>query len=222
MMNRVEKIVLSLAFIFILIGVIWARLDDAAFKEYYAKEDHFLEWMQFVGLAFGSLLCYFRVWILRHKRSVLFLLATFVLGSLFFFGAGEEISWGQRIFDVQSSEFFRTHNAQGETNLHNLVVGGVKINKLVFGLILSIVVGFYFLVLPILYRKFQVAKKWINRFAMPLPTWVHIICYLLVFLLAQFSGSGKKGELLEFGGIWIFFLMILYPLNREIYFDKSK
>lgn len=221
-MSRVEKFILSIVFICILIGVTWARLNDASFKEIYAKEDHFLEWMQFVGLVAGSFLCFLRVWILRHKRSVLFLACTFILGALFFFGAGEEISWGQRIFNVQSSEFFLAHNAQGETNLHNLVVGGVKINKLVFGLILSIVVGVYFLVFPVLYRKFQVAKKWINHFAMPLPTWVHIICYVLVFALSEFSHSGKRGELLEFGGIWIFFLMILYPLNREIYFESKK
>ncbi len=220
--KRVEKIILSFVAICILIGVIWARLNDGSFKHYYVREDHFIEWMQFIGLAAGAFLCYYRTWMLRHKRSVIFLLATVVLGSLFFFGAGEEISWGQRIFGVQSSEFFMKHNAQGETNLHNLVVGGVKINKLVFGLILSIVVGIYFLILPVLYRKCSWCKKWINRLAMPLPTWLHIVSYLLVFGLSELTKSGKRGELLEFGGIWVFFLMLLYPLNREIYYQKEK
>ena len=39
---------------------------------------------------------------------------------IFIFGAGEEISWGQRIFNVESSEYFLENNAQGETNLHNM------------------------------------------------------------------------------------------------------
>ncbi len=34
--------------------------------------------------------------------------------------AGEEISWGQRIFGVQPGEFMQQHNWQGEINLHNL------------------------------------------------------------------------------------------------------
>lgn len=221
-LNKVEKVVLSFVFICILIGVVWSRISDSSFKHYYVREDHFIEWMQFIGLFLGAMLCFYRTWILRHKRSVIFLLATFVLGALFFFGAGEEISWGQRIFGVQSSEFFLKNNAQGETNLHNLVVGGVKINKLVFGLILSIVVGIYFIILPVLYRKFSLAKKWINRLAMPLPTWAHIVSYLLVFGLSELTGSGKRGELLEFGGIGVFLLMLLYPLNREIYYQKEK
>ena len=37
-----------------------------------------------------------------------------------FFIAGEEISWGQRIFEVASPEYFLSTNKQLETNLHNL------------------------------------------------------------------------------------------------------
>ena len=32
----------------------------------------------------------------------------------------EEISWGQRVFQWQTSTYFSKHNVQGETNLHNL------------------------------------------------------------------------------------------------------
>src|ERR1043165_5820848 len=41
--------------------------------------------------------------------------------------AGEEISWGQRLFDQPTSDFFAQYNKQGETNLHNLnVISGVE------------------------------------------------------------------------------------------------
>ncbi|HEV3002107.1 MAG TPA: hypothetical protein VGW75_15300 [Solirubrobacteraceae bacterium] len=46
-----------------------------------------------------------------------------VLGVLavgLFFAAGEEISWGQRIFGVDTPESVRAENAQGELNVHNL------------------------------------------------------------------------------------------------------
>lgn len=44
-------------------------------------------------------------------------IAIFVLGS--FYIAGEEISWGQHLFQWQSPELFQAINKQQETNLHN-------------------------------------------------------------------------------------------------------
>lgn len=52
---------------------------------------------------------------LNKGRNIWFLL----LGLLFFFGAGEEISWGQRIFDFETPEFMAS-NIQGEFSVHNL------------------------------------------------------------------------------------------------------
>lgn len=39
---------------------------------------------------------------------------------MFFFGGGEEISWGQRIFNVQTPAALAEINVQGETNIHNI------------------------------------------------------------------------------------------------------
>ncbi len=216
-LDKFEKIVLGIIFIFVIIGVVWARIDEPSFKLHYVREDHFTEWMSVVALVLGSILCFYRVWVFRNSRKFLFLASTFVLGCLYFFGAGEELSWGQRIFGIQSSDFFMTHNSQGETNIHNLVIGETKINKLVFGLMLGIFIGIYFIIFPVLYRNFEWAKKWINKLAMPLPTYVHIGAYIVLFLLAELSGSGKKGELLELGGTWIFLMMTLNPYNHEIF-----
>lgn len=43
-----------------------------------------------------------------------------LIGVAFFVFAGEEISWGQRIFNIESGEFMQQYNWQGEVNLHNL------------------------------------------------------------------------------------------------------
>lgn len=40
---------------------------------------------------------------------------------VFFVVAMEEISWGQRVFSVQSPDFFAAHNYQGEITLHNFL-----------------------------------------------------------------------------------------------------
>ncbi len=42
------------------------------------------------------------------------------LALVFLLGAGEEISWGQRIFNVNTPDWLETINNQKETNLHNI------------------------------------------------------------------------------------------------------
>jgi hypothetical protein len=41
---------------------------------------------------------------------------------LFFFGAGEEISWGQRILGIETPPALQEENVQGEINVHNLLI----------------------------------------------------------------------------------------------------
>ena len=106
-------------------------------------------------------------------------------------------------------------------NIHNLKFSGVKLNKLVFGLILGICVVFYFLVLPFLYRKKDSVKKFIDSWAIPIPHYYHIVAYLALAGMAELIAGGKKGEILEFGGCWIFLLMSFQPLNRVIFSRKS-
>jgi len=139
------------------------------------------------------------------------------MGLVFVFGAGEEISWGQRILNIESSEFFVKHNAQREINIHNLIVNGKKINKIIFGTSLGVCIGAYFLILPIVYTKIDGIKHLVNRFAIPIPRVFHIISYIILIILVSMVDSSRKGELLEFGGCWIFLLMIFNPYNREIF-----
>ena len=136
---------------------------------------------------------------------------------LFFFGAGEEISWGQRIFGIESSEYFKENNAQQETNLHNMVVGDTKINKLVFSQILTIVLVIYLIILPILYRKVKVIKNLVNNFAVPIAQLQHILAFILATGFLAFIPSNKKWELYELAFAVIFLLIYLYPYNKEVY-----
>ncbi len=140
----------------------------------------------------------------------------------FFFAAGEEISWGQRIFNIQSSEYFIENNAQHETNLHNMVVDGKKVNKLIFSQLLTIMLVIYLLILPVVYRKVASIKKLANKFAVPIVKWHHTIAFLIATGLIIFVHSGKKWELYELAFAVIFFLIFLNPLNKkEIYTANS-
>ncbi len=46
----------------------------------------------------------------------------FFLALLFFVAMGEEISWGQRIFGLETPEALKSVNLQGELNLHNITI----------------------------------------------------------------------------------------------------
>jgi hypothetical protein len=59
-------------------------------------------------------------WRRRRDLSRIARTALLALTVLFVFGAGEEISWGQRILGLETPEPLRKVNAQGEINLHNL------------------------------------------------------------------------------------------------------
>jgi len=220
--NRVEVFALTVLLTMMLFGIYFSHTNLPYFNEIYTVEDGVVESLSVVALLTASIICVVRIFRLRSLRSRWFLLCTGILGTLFFFGAGEEISWGQRILGVESPEFFKANNAQQETNLHNLVVGEVKINRLVFGKILAVVVVSYVIILPILYRRFEGIRSWVDGWAIPLPRWLHIGSYLVIASLASFIPSSRKGELLELGGCIVFLLITLYPHNRVAFSTERK
>ncbi|MGB0453329.1 MAG: hypothetical protein ACPGJV_06410 [Bacteriovoracaceae bacterium] len=217
----IEKISFSLVFLCVIVGVIFSHQDLNFYNDWYTVEDGFIEWLTVAALLFGSFVAFYRANILAPFRGFRFKIFLIFLGLLFFFAVGEEISWGQRLIGYDSPAFFYKFNSQGETNIHNLVLGGKRINKIIFGTLLGICIGFYFLILPVLYRKVAKVKSLVDAWAVPIPKWVHVGLYLFLVVLTELVSGHKKGELLEFGGCWIFVLMFVEPLNREIFSRKS-
>lgn len=215
-LSIVEKIILALVLVILIIGYILFYTNVAQFESY-VQEDGIVEWLTVLGLILGCVVCVRRFFLLRKHRTAWFLIVTFGLALMLFFAAGEEISWGQRIFHIQSSEFFKERNSQGETNLHNLVVDGVKLNKLIFSIGLTIAMGIYLLVFPILYRYHSGTKRFIDRSGIPLPKAYQIISMLLVFLITSLLPHEKKAEMLEAGIALLFFLVIRYPGNLFVF-----
>ena len=56
-------------------------------------------------------------WRQNHKIWALFY---YLFAFAFLFVGLEEISWGQRLFGLQSPDFFKTYNSQAEITIHNL------------------------------------------------------------------------------------------------------
>lgn len=217
----IEYLVLAFISIIVIIGLIASRVNLQWFEQVYVVEDGFVE-----NLTLWPLLCSIGVGIfylknLSKNRSAWFSVIVVFAIVFSFFVAGEEISWGQRIFHVQSSEFFKKNNAQAETNLHNLVVDGKKVNKIIFSQLLTVCIAFYLLILPYFYRKKQSWKKFIDYVGIPVPRLYQIIACILLFILISLIPSGKNAEILEAGITHIFFLIFVFPENIHVFRKNS-
>ena len=82
-------------------------------------EDRSYEWISFAGFLGAAV---FSLMTLCYRNKMPQLVALFFLGIGLFYivCAGEEISWGQRVFGWETPEAYAAANEQGETNLHNL------------------------------------------------------------------------------------------------------
>ena len=218
-LSLLEKWILALTLIILLIAFGLLYFNPASLDTYLG-EDGIVEWLTVGGLLAGSLVCFNRFIALFKKKNWWFLVVTFVLGILLFIAAGEEISWGQRILGIKSSEYFLKNNAQGETNIHNLVVNGVKINKLVFSTILIGVLAIYLVLIPILYKTNKSVKTVMDNSGVPIARLYQIISFLIVFGISGLLKHDRNPELLECGAAALFFLIISFPVNKFIYERK--
>lgn len=224
--QQVETLAAITIATFLFFSIYLARFNEPAFRYEFTIEDGFVEWCTVVVLFITMIVCARRFWRLRGARSPLFLTVTALLTLLCLFGAGEEISWGQRIFGLETPDYLKKRNAQGELGLHNLVVEingeEVKINKLVFGTGLALMLSIYVFIATPLYRRNDRVRSFFNHIAAPMPCNYHIIGYLFVVATVELLiDSGKRGEMTEFAGSIVFALNIIYPYNPDI-FDPKK
>ena len=137
---------------------------------------------------------------------------------IFFFGFGEEISWGQRIFNIETPDFFIENNLQSETNIHNLMIGGVKLNKLIFTNVLFFIFSFYFLAIPYLYAKSNNIKSIINKFSIVIPKYSQSIIFIFFTVIIYLFDHNRISEIWECLFAFTMLITSINPLNKqEIY-----
>jgi len=219
--NRTEKLGYTFLAVIFALSLYLGFTDDTYFNDVFAAEDNAVEWATAIMLLCVSILCVFRLFTLSKEKSATWKLGVCAFALIFFFGAGEEISWGQRVFNIESSAFFMENNAQKETNLHNLVVSGKKVNKIVFSQLLMVAMVVYLIIVPILYRKMDWVKRLMQTFAVPVVQWHQTIAFLVSTLIVTIIPPSRKWEVYELAFGVIFFLIFLFPLNAYI-FQKGK
>jgi hypothetical protein len=124
-----------------------------------------------------------------QKRNLFFLL----FAILFFFAAGEEISWGQRILSFQTPAVMQANNAQNEFNLHNINViqhgqgVGSSIQEMIFNfnrLFILFCLGYCILV-PLASRYFRGPRNLFLWMRLPILT----IWFGVIFLLNEITSK---------------------------------
>ena len=214
--ERFERIALGVVAALTVLGFALAVYDARLFRVY-TREDGAIENGTVVALLAGAAVCFRRVARLRGRRPRLFLAATTLLGVLYVAAAGEELSWGQHLLKFAAPDFFQKHNAQREANVHNLVVQGVKINRLIFGAGLFVGIAAYCSVVPLIYRRSPALRRLVDALAIPLPRTRHVVCYALLALVGALIPSQYRWEVVELISATVFLFITIDPVNRAIF-----
>jgi len=221
-LTKIESFLFLALIVVLILTAYYGFTNKEYFDNTFAQEDGVIEYATFVFLLCISLLQFWRLLTVSKNKAILWKLGIFFFGLLFLFGAGEEISWGQRIFGIESGEFFQGKNLQKETNFHNLEIGGVKLNKLIFSQLLTIIMALYLLVMPLLYKKYSSIKKLVDKFVIPVPQLSHITAFLTITVfIAILPNLSRKWEVYELFFAVIFLLIFLNPVNKKIYLRES-
>jgi hypothetical protein len=197
----------------VLLTVFWgANRIDPYYYVTLAKEDNLVEWATvffFVLAGIFSLVIFFR----SKKRSEWFYML-FGIGCMLF--ALEEISWGQRIFGMQSTSFFVENSDQQEINVHNVINEWFSVRT---KNIAALVLFSYGAVLPLaaLNRHF---RAFVNKLGILVPPLILIPGFILAsFLTVDLFFTGQDEEVAELFFSMLLFLTILYqfldPSNNE-------
>ncbi|MEJ2756619.1 MAG: hypothetical protein P8104_12530, partial [Gammaproteobacteria bacterium] len=218
--TRTEQLVWIYGLIVFVLGIFLAIFNTPYFDNTYTLEDGLLEWLSAFALGTTSFVCVQRLILHRNAYTLQQHLIIGLTALLFLFGAGEEISWGQRLLGITSPDFFEMNNIQGETNLHNLMIGETKVNKLIFGKLLAVGFLIYLGLLTPLHRRSGNVAALLNAWAVPIPTRLQWWGYIGIILGVEgaihvFSETPKRGELTECATSLVVMLTVLYPANRS-------
>jgi len=186
----------------VLLGVIYA----ARSRSYYwiLLEDHPVEWGQFAFLAFAVLAAGVAAARLARqgRYGLAALLVLVALGSLVL--AGEEISWGERVFSLAPPADVASINKQHELNLHNLTLDGVSVDIVSELLELAMGLGGAAVCLLARPRRGPLHRTWVWQVAPPLaavPVFAVMALYQAVMLSARITAAPAilYQEWMEFG-----------------------
>jgi hypothetical protein len=155
------------------------------------KEDNYFENASFLGLLLTAILFIYAFFKSRRPEykpdnPPLKQLSYLALAMIFIFGAGEEISWGQRIFHTETPEVLQKENVQDEINVHNLAIFEGKNSVVTVDTLFTTFSFTLTLLVPLLASRSRKFERFVDRL-MPVPHWSLGLLFLANFLLAKIA-----------------------------------
>jgi len=197
--------------------------------EFVGYEDGIVEYMTFFSFL-GAFIVFLKIFLM--KKNIFYLL----LAIIFFMGAGEEISWGQRIFNFSTPETLEEVNVQKEFNIHNIdIFNTYDENGAKKGLAKLITIGFLFklfwlsfcIILPIIFMSNNILTRFLRKINLPVPPLSIGIFFLVSWVIYKiivkfFFIPGQPpvyyltvGEMDESVSAFIFLVLGIYFYNYE-------
>lgn len=122
----------------------------------------------------------------RNTGTILLMLCLFFIGM-------EEISWGQRVFDIPVPDWLAARNFQGELNFHNLSEENTQgyLNELGYLLLL------WGLLSATVVRRLDWLGQLAGRFGLPVSSPVHVPVYFVAALFMCYGPLPYSDEIAE-------------------------
>lgn len=179
------------------------------------EEDYIGEWITFYAFLLSGFIVVTHLWFIRKEGLKLFSLSFLIplaVAVFCFVVAGEEVSWGQRIFAFKPPNIFLENNYQQELNVHNLFKGdglwGIAIES---KHLVMLIAFFYGVLFPLLTRLLSPLKN-LNKFA---PDFFLMPFFILVIAMEEIYPISLAGEACEMylGVIFLIHVYDTYPLD---------
>lgn len=179
--NKIELVLITsvLIFGFYIVAISFTNVNLYTFL---IREDGIIENISAIlwGLAFIISSIHLTKKIRKKTHVWYYYIPDMILIAFFFICLGEEISWGQRIFEIRTPELLKTVNVQNEITLHN--IGSISVFSNIFFLLTIL----FYLVFPFLISKYYNLRIIAHFFDLPIPTinasYIFIIC-LIIWLM---------------------------------------
>tara|TARA_B100001057_G_scaffold235864_1_gene236133 strand:- start:699 stop:1346 length:648 start_codon:yes stop_codon:yes gene_type:complete len=207
---------LHVFFSFLIISVNFLFTDYKNLYLYLIKEDGIIEYSTAFFLLFSSI---YLIYIFNNNNNNQNNFGLLLFSIAFFFGFGEEISWGQRIFDMESPFFFTENNLQNETNIHNLMINGIEFNKWIFTYLSVFIFSIYFGFLPFLYKKIIFLRELFDKFSIVIPRYEQSLVFLISTIIIYTTNYVRVSEIWECLFALTIFSTCINPLNKRVIYN---
>lgn len=170
--------------------VIILSLQDIEAYRHLISEDSYVEYSSSLFWFLAALILSFS-YIRSSSKNKIYnqnVLPYLLLSLFFLVCAGEEISWGQRIFNLGTPDYLKAINVQNEITLHN--IGSISIFSNAFFFLTVI----FFILVPYVRVRNTGFRQFTDFYAMPNPN-IHVVIVYCISLGIWFIIGVRFGTL---------------------------